>query len=814
MAEEERGRGSLMDRNVPSQLDEADLAAELELEIPDSQTPLVNLKDIEGEPAIEIIMEEDGGVTVDFDPTDDRGTSDDFYANLAEEIPDRDLGAIASNLLEQFEANRAGRQDWEDAYAKGLELLGFNYEEREQPFRGSSGVTHPLLAEAATQFQAQAFNELLPPRGPVKTEVMGEETLEKKDQARRVQQFMNYYITSVMEDYTPDMDQMLFYLPLAGSTFKKIYYDEGLGRCVSKFVPAENLIVPYETSDLDTCENITQIVRMSLNDLKKKQLAGQYRDIEVLPAQGAIDEVRKEIDYVDGVEPSNYDYDCTLLEVHANLDLEGYEDQDENGEPTGIKIPYIVTISEDNGQILSIRRNYNENDELKKKIQYFVHYKFLPGFGFYGLGLIHTIGGLSRTATAALRQLIDAGTLSNLPAGFKARGLRIRDDDDPLQPGEFRDVDAPGGAIRDSLMPLPFKGPDPTLFQLLGFVVQAGQRFATITDMKIGDGNQQAAVGTTLAMIEQGSRVMSAVHKRLHYAMRIEFRILARVMGESLPPQYPYAVAGADRSIMAEDFDDRVDVIPVSNPNVFSQSQRIALAQSKLQLASAAPDIHNLHEVYRDMYEALGVTDVDRIMKAVPDPRPTDPAQENINSLNMLELKAFEGQDHQAHILAHLIFGGTPMVANLPAVAIQLQKHVMEHVKFAARERAAVAYLQKVTEREGQPMTPEEMLEVEALTAQFVAEGMQQVQQLSQQLSGAGQEGPDPLIALKEQELQLRAQRDQADAQIDQSKIQLDAETLAMRDRQFNQRLDSQEAQTAARIAAAKERELLKQQGR
>ena len=814
MAEEQRGRGSLMDNNVPSQLDEADLEAELEIEIPDSQSPLVSLSEIEGEPTIEIILEEDGGATVDFDPTDDRGTSDDFYANLAEEIPDRDLGAISSNLLEQFEANKAGRHDWEDAYANGLELLGFNYEEREQPFRGSSGVTHPLLAEAATQFQAQAFNELLPSRGPVKTEVMGEETLEKKDQARRVQQFMNYYITSVMEDYTPDMDQMLFYLPLAGSTFKKIYYDEAMGRCVSRFVPAENLVVPYETSDLDTCENITQVVRMSLNDLKKKQLAGQYRDIEVLPAQGSIDEVRKELDYVDGVEPSNYDYDCTVLEVHANLDLEGYEDVDEDGEPTGIKIPYIVTISEDNGQILSIRRNYAENDELKKKIQYFVHYKFLPGFGFYGLGLIHTIGGLSRTATSALRQLIDAGTLSNLPAGFKARGLRIRDDDDPLQPGEFRDVDAPGGAIRDSLMPLPFKGPDPTLFQLLGFVVQAGQRFATITDMKIGDGNQAAAVGTTMAMIEQGSRVMSAVHKRLHYAMRVEFKILARVMGESLPPEYPYAVAGADRSIMAEDFDDRIDVIPVSNPNTFSQAQRIALAQSKLQLATAAPDLHNLHEVYRDMYEALGVTDIDRIMKAVPDPRPTDPAQENINSMNMLELKAFEGQDHQAHIMSHLIFGGTPMVANLPPIAIQLQKHVMEHVKLAARERAAVAYIQKVTEREGEPMSPEEMLQVEALTAQFVAEGMQQVQQLSQQLSGAGQEGPDPLIALKEQELQLRAQRDQADAQIDQTKVQLDAETIAMRDRQFNQRLDSQEAQTEARIAAAREREILKQQGR
>ena len=540
----------------------------------------------------------------------------------------------------------------------------------------------------------------------------------------------------------------------------------------------------------------------------------RYRDIEVLPAQGSIDEVRKEIDYVDGVEPSNYDYDCTVLEVHANLDLEGYEDVDEEGEPTGIKVPYIVTISEDNGQILSIRRNYAEDDELKKKVQYFVHYKFLPGFGFYGLGLIHTIGGLSRTATSALRQLIDAGTLSNLPAGFKARGLRIRDNDDPLQPGEFRDVDAPGGAIRDSLMPLPFKGPDPTLFQLLGFVVQAGQRFAPITDMKIGDSDPSAAVGTTMAMIEQGSRVMSAVHKRLHYAMRIEFRILARVMGESLPPEYPYAVAGADRSVMADDFDDRIDVIPISNPNTFSQAQRIALAQSKLQLATAAPDLHNLHEVYRDMYDALGVTDIDRIMKAVPDPRPTDPAQENIDSMNMLELKAFEGQDHQAHIMSHLIFGGTPMVANLPPIAIQLQKHVLQHVKLAARERASVAYMQKVTEREGEPMSPEEMLQVEALTAQFVAEGMQQLQQLSQQLSGAGQEGPDPLIALKEQELQLRAQRDQADAQIDQSKVELNAETIAMRDRQFNQRLDSQEAQTAARIAAAREREILKQQGR
>tara|TARA_B110000211_G_scaffold117105_1_gene135621 strand:- start:1332 stop:3653 length:2322 start_codon:yes stop_codon:yes gene_type:complete len=770
--------------------------------------------DIDGGSEIEIITEDDGSVIVDFDPQDERGSGDDFYMNLAEEMPDRELSAIASDLLDQFEANKSGRQDWEETYANGLELLGFSYEEREQPFRGASGVTHPLLAEAATQFQAQAFNELLPATGPVKTLSLGKETRAKKDQATRVQQFMNYYITNVMEDYTPDMDQMLFYLPLAGSTFKKVYYDETLGRAVSKFIPAENLVVPYETSDLDTCPNITQVVRMSLNDLRKKQYAGQYLDIDVLPNQGEMDSVKKEINYVDGMEPSQIDYDCTLLEVHADLEIEGYEELDSDGEATGIKVPYLVTISQDNGQILAIRRNYREEDELKRKIQYFVHYKFLPGFGFYGLGLIHTIGGLSRTATSALRQLIDAGTLSNLPAGFKARGLRIRDDDEPLQPGEFRDVDAPGGAIRDSLMPLPFKGPDQTLYQLLGFVVQAGQRFATITDLKVGDGNQQAAVGTTIAMLEQGSRVMSAVHKRLHYAMRIEFKILARVMGESLPAEYPYAVVGEDASIMAEDFDDRVDIVPVSNPNVFSQAQRIALAQSKLQLASAAPEMHNMHEVYRDMYEAMGVTDLDRIMKATPDPRPTDPAQENINALDMLELEAFEGQDHQAHIMAHLIFGGTPMVAQMPAIAITLQKHVMEHVKLAAREQAAVAYMQKVTQKQGQPASPEEMLELEALTAQFVAQGMQQLKEISQQLAGAGQEGPDPLIALKEQELQLKAQSEQADAQLDQSKVQLDAQALEMRKNQFGERIAAQERQTSARIDAAREREILKLQGR
>ena len=801
----------LMD--VPSQLDPEDLAAEIEIELPDSQNIVMAELDSEDVGSIEISPEEDGGVTVDFDPQDQRGVNGDFYANLAEEMPDRELSRISSDLLSEFDANKASRQEWEDAYTNGLELLGFTYDERTQPFRGASAVTHPLLAEAATQFQAQAFNELLPASGPVRTVVMGKESPSKNQQAQRVRQFMNYYITTVMEEYTPDMDQMLFYLPLAGSTFKKTYYDETLGRAVSKFVPAENLVVPYETADLETCPNITQVVRMSLNDLRKRQIGGSYLDVEVIPAQKEMSSLEGEMDRIEGLEPNQIDYDCTILEVHADLDLEGYEELDDEGEPTGIKVPYIVTISEDNGQVLSIRRNYLEEDELKKKIQYFTHFKFLPGFGFYGLGLIHTIGGLSRTATAALRQLIDAGTLSNLPAGFKARGLRIRDDDSPLQPGEFRDVDAPGGAIRDSLMPLPFKGPDQTLFQLLGFVVEAGQRFATITDLKVGDGNQQAAVGTTLAMMEQGTRVMSAVHKRLHYGMKQEFRILARVMSESLPQRYPYTVPGGDEQIMREDFDDRVDVMPVSNPNVFSQAQRIVLAQTKLQLASQAPEIHNISEVYRDMYEALGVTDIDRIMKAVPtdEPVPIDPAQENINVLDMLPLHAFEGQNHQAHIQAHLTFGASPMVGNMPPMAISLQKHVMEHVQIAAKEQAAVAYLQQVQQKGGQPASDDEMLEIERITAQFVAEGLQQVKELSGEMSGAG--APDPLVQLKEQELQIKAQGDQADQQIDQAKVELDAQNQQMRGSQFDRRLASQEAQTQARIQSAMEREILKQSG-
>ena len=762
---------------------------------------------------IEIELDDDGGVTVDFDPSGDDEEDGDFYRNLAEDVDDRELGSLSSDLMSQYDSNKASRSDWEDSYSKGLELLGFNYEERTMPFRGASGVTHPLLAEAAIQFQAQAFNELLPSDGPVKTQVFGDTSSGQIQQANRVKEFMNYYIMNVMKEYTPEFDQMLFYLPLAGSTFKKVYYDEVLERAVSKFVPAENLVVPYETSDLDSCPIIAQVLRMPFNELRKKQVAGFYRDIPVLPSQSNNDlgGAQEEYDKIQGMSSSQIDYDCTLIEFHVDLDLEGFEELDEDGEPTGIKVPYIVTVSEDSGVVLSIRRNFVEDDAKRAKIQYFVHYKFLPGFGFYGLGLIHAIGGLSRTATAALRQLIDAGTFSNLPAGFKTRGLRVRNEDEPLQPGEFRDVDAPGGVLRDSLMPLPFKGPDATLYQLLGFVVDAGRRFATITDMKVGDGNQQAAVGTTIAMLEQGSRVMSAVHKRMHYAMREEFKLLARIMSEYLPSEYPYMVAGAQRSVKQEDFDDRIDVIPVSDPNIFSQSQRIALAQAELQLATQAPELHDMHEAYRRMYHALGVKDVDKILKPRAEETliPKDPAQENIDALDSAILKAYEGQSHDAHIQAHLTFATSPIVAQMPMVGVNLLKHVLEHIKLKAQEQAVVQFLQQTG---GQPASEEQMLELEALESQIIAQGMVEMKQLSAQLSGIGQnQGPDPLVQLKEQELQLKAQEAQQDAQQEQAELALQREKAQIKAQEFQQRLQSQEQQNQSRLQASLQRELLKQ---
>jgi len=759
-------------------------------------------------PDLSIELEEDGGVVVDFDPQAMRSGGEDFSANLAEEVEDRELARISSDLLEEYETNKNGRKDWEEAYSTGLELLGFKYEERAEPFRGATGVTHPLLAEAVTQFQAQAFNELLPAGGPVRTEVIGKVTPEVEDQAERVRHFMNYQISCVMKEYTPEFDQMLFYLPLAGSTFKKIYYDDFLCRAVSKFVPAEQLVVPYMAKDLETAENLTHVIQITKNDIRKKQVAGFYRDIEIKETQVDPSDVKEEMDKISGVSATYLDTDITLLECHVNLDIEGFEDSGTDGESTGIKLPYVVTLSEVNGKILSIRRNWLEDDPDRRKRQYFVHFKFLPGFGFYGLGLIHMIGGLSRTATAALRQLIDAGTLSNLPAGFKARGLRIRNDDEPLSPGEFRDVDAPGGAIRDALMLLPYKGADQTLYQLMGFCVDAGQRFAAVSNLQVGDGNQQAAVGTTIALLEQGAKVMSAIHKRMHYAQKEEFYLLSYVFADYLPPEYPYNVVGGERTIKAEDFDERVDVIPVSDPNIASMAQRIAMAQTELQLAQSAPDLHNLYEAYRRMYKAIGVKDVDAVLKPSEEGEPVakDPAIENSDALENVPVVVFEGQNHDAHIMAHLVFGSTTMVGAMPQTGMALQKHVMEHISVKAKEQVAAQMQQQL---QGQQPTEEQVLQIEGMVAELISQGMQEVKALSAQISGSSEQ--DPLIALKEQDLQIRAQRDANELAVDQARLELDGQKAINTMSLGKQRIASAEEIAAARMRAAKEREIMKQ---
>ena len=719
---------------------------------------------------------------------------DDFFANLAEDMDDTDLGRISSDLMEEYENDKSSRQEWSQTYVQGLDLLGFKYDDRTKPFRGASGVTHPLLAEAVTQFSSTAFKEMMPSDGPVRTRVMGKESVEVFQQAQRVKEFMNYQITQVMEEYTPELDQMLFYLPLSGSTFKKVYYDGTLDRAVSKFVPAEDLIVPYTATDLDSCERITHVVKQSENDIRKKQVAGFYRDIELNPTSEDPTynsaNIQGKIDQLDGIQQTGESYMITLLEMHVDLDLEGYENKDDKGEQTKIKLPYIVTMDEQSGKVLAIRRNYDEDDPLYKKKQYFVHFKFLPGLGFYGFGLIHLIGGLSRTATQALRQLIDAGTLSNLPAGFKTRGLRIADNDSPLQPGEFRDVDAPSGAIREGLMPLPYKEPSTTLFNLLGFVVQAGQRFAQVADMQVGDANQGAPVGTTIALLERGSRIMSSIHKRMYYSMQKEFKLLANVIQTCLPNEYPYAVVGGERSIKQSDFDNRVDIIPVADPNIFSMAQRIQLAQTQLQLATSAPQLHNVKEAYIRMYEALGVKDIDKIMK-LEKPEPMSPTQENQKLIDQDKIEAYEGQNHDAHIQAHIVFGLSPIVQLMPQIAVDLNKHILEHVTLKAKE-AVAGQIEQAEQQMGQVAEGENIEDMtQSQIATLEAQFMQEVKQLQSQLSGEGE--PDPVIALKQQELQQRAMNDQQRLQYDQQRLGFDQKKLQQKDEIDRARIDSSE---------------------
>ncbi|NND23825.1 MAG: hypothetical protein HKN86_03945, partial [Acidimicrobiia bacterium] len=647
---------------------------------------------------VEVTENEDGSVDINLDPAAASPEGgDEHYANLADFLPDDVLGRLASNLTNKYQEYVSSRKDWEKTYTQGLDLLGFKYDNRTEPFSGASGATHPVLAEAVTQFQALAYKELLPADGPVRTQIIGLQTPEKVQQASRVKDFMNYQIMDQMKEYEPEFDSMLFHLPLSGSTFKKVYYDEMEQRAVSKFVPADDLIVPYTATSLDDAEAIIHRVKISENELRKQQVAGFYRDIDIgKPGdkESGIDKKERELE---GMSKTANDDVFTLLECHVDLDIEGFEDTDqETGEPSGIKIPYIVTIEESSGQILSVKRNYEIGDPNKNKVNYFVHFKFLPGLGFYGFGLIHMIGGLSRTATSALRQLLDAGTLSNLPAGFKMRGIRIRDDAQSIQPGEFRDVDAPGGNLRDSFMMLPFKEPSQTLLSLMGVVVQAGQRFASIADMQVGDGNQQAAVGTTVALLERGSRTMSAIHKRIYSALKNEFRLMARVFKLYLPQEYPYDVVGGQKMIKQSDFDDRVDILPVADPNIFSQTQRISLAQTELQLATSNPQMHNMYQAYRNMYEALGVKNIDSILVRPMQPTPKDPALEHIDALGGKQFQAFPGQDHRAHITAHLNFMATNIARNNPTVMASLEKNIFEHISLMAQEQLEIEFRDEI----------------------------------------------------------------------------------------------------------------------
>jgi hypothetical protein len=815
-----------MDKALPNVETELKTPSDEEVAISEQET----IESQAGPEDIDIVQEEDGSATINFDPSAVNQPGGEGHGdNLAELLPDDVLGKLGSELAENYSTYKAARSDWEDSYTKGLDLLGFKYENPTQPFQGASGATHPVLAEAVTQFQAQAYKELLPATGPVNTRVIGLANRQKEDQSVRVKEFMNYQLMDVMKEYEPEFDQMLFYLPLSGSAFKKVYYDELLGRAVSKFVPADDILVPYTATSISDSEAVIHVIKMSENDLRKKQVAGFYVDIELQPGYNEETEVEKKERELEGVKRTRDEDIFTILEIHTDLDLEGFEDKDSTGEETGIRLPYIVTLELGSREILSIRRNYAAEDPLKKKQEYFVHFKFLPGMGFYGFGLIHMIGGLSRTATTALRQLLDAGTLSNLPSGFKQRGIRVRDEAQSIQPGEFRDVDAPGGNIKDAFMPLPFKEPSATLLQLMGTVVAAGQRFASIADMQVGDGNQQAAVGTTIALLERGSRVMSAIHKRLYVAMKSEFNLLAGVFKTYLPKEYPYDVVGGQRNIMVADFDDKVDIIPVADPNIFSQSQRISLAQTELQLAQSNPGMHNLYEAYRHMYEAIGVKNIDAILPPPVEPSPVDPATENILSMSNKPFQAFKGQDHQAHITTHLNFMASNVARNSPVVMASLEKNIFEHISLMAQEQLEVEFrdeiqqlmqMQQMAQQNPQiqqdPQFQQQIMQMsmalESRKAKLIAESTGEFKDEEAKITG--EYGGDPIAKLKARELDLKAMDNNVRQEQDQEKINMEKSKNLMGQQQFEDKMEQTEDLAELRAETSLTKQMMSQEAR
>jgi len=772
---------------------------------------------VEGMPAegeIEVTIEnpdavsietDDGGVIVDFDPQEElQSAYAGFYENLAEYINEDILNGIGSDLVAAFNADKDSRKEWEESYTKGLDQLGLKIEERTEPWNGACGVFHPMLSEAVVRFQSQAISEIFPAKGPVRTQVVGKMTDDKEKQAGRVQDYLNYLLTYEMKEYRTETEKLLFSLPLAGSAFRKIYFDPSLERPCGHFVPAEDMVVNYGASDLETCERATHVMKKSNNDLRKMQVSGFYRDVNVPDAAERNTDVSEKYDEITGEQDSQaYDNRHTLLEMQVNLDLPGFEDMVE-GQPSGIALPYIVTLDYPSGIILSIRRNYYEDDPRKEKRNHFVHYQYLPGIGFYGFGLVHLIGGLSKSATSILRQLVDAGTLSNLPGGLKARGLRIKGDDTPIMPGEFRDVDVPGGAIKDNITFLPYKEPSGTLYQLLQNIVEEGRRFASISDMKISDMNNQAPVGTTLALLERNMKVMSAVQARLHASMRREFDLLVDIVRDFTNPEYPYET-GEEEDIKKSDFDKRIDVLPVSDPNAATMSQRIMQYQAAMQLSQTAPQMYNLPELHRQMLDVLGIKDTDEIVPLQDDIKPVDPVSAVQNILSGKPVKAFPYQDHDAHIQTVMSAQQNPEILELlqqspNAGAIQAagMGYVTDHLQLKYRKQIEDELGIELPPM-GEPLPAELEKRLSVLVAEASdiltnkAQRQQQAEQIQEQLQ-------DPIIQQKQEELRIKAKKHDDDMQIAKAKLTVDVAKAAEKEMTERMRIKSQEGMAGANL--------------
>lgn len=761
------------------------------------------------------IMDDDGGMTFDFDPETSMVIS--HGDNLAEHMDETDLMVLGSELVGHFESDRLSRKDWEDSYVRGLDLLGLKFEDRSTPWDGACGVFHPMLSEAVIRFQAQTIQEIYPASGPVKTAIVGKIDADKTKQAHRVQGYLNYLITQRMSEYRTETEKMLFSLPIAGSAFRKVYYDPSMGRPCAMFVPAEDFVVSYGASDLTTCERATHIMKRTPNEIRKLQVAGFYRDIELPASTPDMSEIQQKYDRLTGDADIEHDSRHTLLEMHVDLDLKGFEDKD------GIALPYVVTIDKSSREVLSIRRNWMEEDETKTRREHYVHYQYLPGLGFYGFGLVHMIGGLSKSATSLLRQLVDAGTLANLPGGLKSRGLRIKGDDSPIMPGEFRDVDVPSGAIRDNITFLPYKEPSNVLYQLLGDIVQEGRRFASAADVKAADINGEAPVGTTLAVLEREMKVMSAVQARIHASMTKELGILSELVRDYGPEMYPYDPSLGP--IVREDFDDRIDIIPVSDPNAGTMAQRIMQYQAALQLAAQAPQMYDLPMLHRQMLEVLGIQDADKVVPVEDDIKPTDPVTENMNLINGEPVKAFMYQDHEAHIQVHMSLMQNPKIAelmgqhpNAKAAQAAMAAHIAEHVAFG--------YRAKIEQELGVEMPgPEESLpeDIELRLSRLVAPAAAQLTGRAQQEQQAQEQAAqqeDPIVQMQQRELQIKEQTAMAKAQSDQKELEIKQQTAAMKAQQEmakiqadleksrndvmlqTQKLEQQERIESARIAS------------